>query len=76
MGETCPKCGRPIGRHWSCDIDECWPGEALCDVIAAAYARGIDDGVRLAKAHAYIERAGCIWFGTVDKAAAAAKGEA
>ncbi len=55
---------------------------AFC-AAAAAYARGIDEGVRLAKAHVRIEEArpfacdaecGAHWS-DVDEAAAAAKGE-
>lgn len=83
--ETCPNCGRPRGAHWSCDINECWYGEESCHVIAAAYRRGIDEGVRLAKERVIVvlrqssaaaSEFVASWNWTdVDKAAAAAKGE-
>jgi len=85
MGETCPKCRREsrtgsaqeVGERY---YDYCWAVDGTaCRVAAAGYRRGIDEGVRLAKAHANIDCSAVagpvvVDWTDVDKAAEAAKG--
>ena len=87
MGESCPKCRREsrtgsaqeVGERY---YDYCWAVDGTaCRVAAAGYRRGIDEGVRLAKAYIFASissdhypRPILNWTG-VDKAAAAAKEE-
>lgn len=85
MAETCPRCGRPERSAPYESADECQGTQTrVCADVAAAYRRGIDRGVELAKEHArpriqYLRPSGefpCIDWTNVYKAAKAAKGEA
>lgn len=77
--ETCPRCGRKmfLRVYGSCND----PLGDECNMVSAAYRRGIDEGVRLAKERATIHREyehidDWIDWTDVDAAAAKAKGEA
>lgn len=80
---TCPRCGRPVWRTediMTIALDPIGMCNAaftvFCDVAAAGYRRGIDEGVRLAKDHATVTKYGSLSFHGLDAAAAKAKGEA
>ena len=47
--DTCTRCGRVNAADMMDDADVRCFGGTRCDAVRAAYLRGIDDGVRLAK---------------------------
>lgn len=66
----CEACGATGPR---CETER----EALArfhSVAAAAYRRGIDEAVKLAKEHAYVDKYGSVAFHDVDRAISRSRG--